>query len=314
MMQSKTIIAVFCYKRAAKLKASMEALLRNPECATMDIVFFSDGHKGDHDFEGVMQTRAYIDSLTGFKNIYKHYRERNVSTGPNFKQGITWLCNNYDQFIVVEDDLVVTPNYITYLLQALNFYRNEPSVFCVTGYCFPINKKDYKYDSIVHKRFCSYGWASWSNRVKHVKWDKEELMQIMEKPGFASQLNKEGHDLSRMVTKQVKGIISTWDIQMQVHVADNNMKVIYPIISKGHNIGFDNESTNTFGVDYLKTPLDDGTKQSFNFCPADVIDARLQQQLRKPYMLPALVSRKLINTFIKYTTKLRGAAISVFSL
>lgn len=314
-MIENTIIAVFCYKRAAKLKASMEALLKNPECSTMEIVFFCDGHKGDKDYQGVKETRAYIDSLKGFRNIYKHYRERNISTGPNFKQGITWLCENYDQFIVVEDDLVVTPNYISYLLQGLQFYKEEKSVFCVTGFCFPIDIKGYVYDSIIYQRFCSYGWASWADRVKHVKWDKEELTHIIDtSPGFKERLNKEGHDLFRMVKKQIDGTISTWDIQMQVHVAENQFKVVYPIISKGFNIGFDQESTNTFGIDYLKTTLDNGTKRSFNFCPVNVIEPFLQSQLRKPYGLPALVYRKIVNTIIKYTSKIKSAALAMLLL
>ncbi|MCY7420505.1 MAG: hypothetical protein LH478_02050 [Chitinophagaceae bacterium] len=301
-MDDKTIIAVFCYKRAVKLKRSVEALLHNPECANMDVVFFCDGPKGANDFEGVMDTRKYIDSLTGFRSIQKKYHEKNVSTGPNFKQGITWLCENYERFIVVEDDLVVTPNYISYLLSGLEFYKNDPSVFCITGFCFPINVRDYEFDSIVHKRFCSYGWASWSNRVKNVHFEKEYLEECMRTPGFIFNLNSEGKDLSRMVSKQIKGVISTWDIQMQVHVAVNNLKVIYPIISKGHNIGFDKESTNTFGLDYLKTTLDDGYQRTFNFCLANYEVPYLQRELRKPYSLPSLASRKIINTVIKLTS------------
>ncbi len=301
-MDDKTIIAVFCYKRAAKLKRSVEALLHNPECASMDVIFFCDGPKGPNDLEGVMDTRKYIDSLTGFKSIQKKYHEKNVSTGPNFKQGIIWLCQNYDRSIVVEDDLVVTPNYISYLLGGLDFYKNEPSVFCVTGFCFPINIKNYEFDSIVHKRFCSYGWASWSNRVKNVHFEKEYLEECMRSPNFISVLNREGKDLSRMVTKQIKGVISTWDIQMQVHVAVNKLKVIYPVMSKGHNIGFDKESTNTFGLDYLKTTLDKGHQRRFNFCSSNNEVPYLQRELRKPYGLPALASRKIINTVIKLTS------------
>src|SRR3954449_7625908 len=114
--------------------------------------------------------------------------------------------------------------------------------------------------------------------------------------GFKSRLNEEGRDLHRILKKQIAGTISTWDIQMQVHVSENRMKVVYPIISKGHNIGFDTESTNHFGVDFLKTIVDDGNKRTFRFCPGDVIEPSLQSQLRKPYSLPSLVSRKLINT------------------
>ncbi len=308
-MIDQTIIAVFCYKRAAKLKASMEALLKNPECSSMEIIFFCDGHKSEADHRGVLETRAYIDSLTGFKKIHKHFRERNVSTGPNFKDGITYLCENYEQFIVVEDDLVVTPNYISYMLQALDFYRDQKSVFCVTGFCFPINTRSYPYDTIIHNRFCSYGWASWSNRVKNVIWEKKELADLIRtSPGFRSRLNEEGYDLYRMLVKQIKGQISTWDIQMQVHVAENRLKVVYPIISKATNIGFDNESTNTFGIDYLKTPQDPGEKRTFKFCNAQVIVPSLQKQLKKPYGLPALATRKIINTLIKMTASVKKSA------
>jgi len=90
-------------------------------------------------------------------------------------------------------------------------------------------------------------------------------------------------------------------VQMQVHVAKHNMKVVYPVVSKAHNIGFDNESTNTFGLDYLKTITDTGDKRHFNFCPVNVIEPYLQKQLKKPYGLPALATRKIINSLIKLT-------------
>lgn len=304
----RTIIAVFCYKRAAKLKTSMEALLQNPECASMDVIFFCDGHKGSHDEEGVRATRAYIDSLTGFRSVQKHYRERNISTGPNFHQGISYLCAHYDRFIVVEDDLVVTPNYIRYLLDGLDYYQNDRSVFCITGFCFPLKKEDYPYDTVMHHRFCSYGWASWSDRVRNVVWDKGELNRLMtEEPGFRTQLDREGRDLSRMLKKQISGAISTWDIQMQVHVARHQMKVVYPVLSKAHNIGFDQESTNTFGIDYLRTVTDPGEQRSFRFCDPNSVEWKIQKQLKKPYSLRALATRKIFNTFIQLGQRFKKA-------
>ena len=111
-----------------------------------------------------------------------------------------------------------------------------------------------------------------------------------------------------MLKKQINGDISTWDIQMQVHVAKHRMKVIYPVLSKAHNIGFDNESTNTFGLDYLKTETDPGDKRVFNFCPVNVINPYLQNQLKRPYMLPALATRKIINTFIKLTAQVKKSS------
>jgi len=301
-MEKSIIIGVFCYKRAAKLKVCVEALLENPECSSLDIVFFSDGFKGEADKSGVLEVRAFIDSLSGFKNVIKHYRDRNLSTGPNFQQGLTFLSDHYDEFIIVEDDLVVSPNYIRYLMKALDFYRYDLSVFCVTAYVFPIRHKSYAYDTIVYKRFCSYGWAGWSDRFKTVIWGTRELNQLMHtSPGFKKRLNAEGHDLVRMLKKQISGVISTWDIQLQTHIAEHRLKVIYPVLSKVKNIGFDRESTNTFGLNYLVTPTDDGTKRNFNFCDAANVIPELQAQIKKPYSLTSLVRRKLINEFIKVT-------------
>ncbi|MDB5017202.1 MAG: glycosyl transferase [Mucilaginibacter sp.] len=304
----KIIIGVFCYSRANKLKRCITALLENPECANMDIVFFSDGYKGERDKAGVLETREYINSITGFKSVIKHFRERNYSTGPNFIEGLTFLSNNYEQFIIVEDDLVVSPNYIKFLLDGLAFYKNNKSVFCITAYVFPVQPADYAYDSIIYKRFCSYGWAGWADRFNNVIWDHQQLQNLMDtSPGFSKRLNAEGYDLGRMLKKQINGKISTWDVQLQVHVAENKLKVVYPVISKVDNIGFDEESTNTFGIDWLKTPIDNGTKREFKFCDENLIIPDLQKQIKKPFSLKSLVIRKIINTYIKATNQVKKA-------
>ncbi|MDB5110289.1 MAG: glycosyl transferase [Mucilaginibacter sp.] len=307
-MERKIIIGVFCYSRANKLKQCINALLKNPECKQLDIVFFSDGFKGEHDKNGVLETRDYINSITGFKSVIKHFRDRNYSTGPNFQEGLTFLSDNYDEFIIVEDDLIVSPNYIKFLMDGLAFYRNKKSVFCITAYVYPIKVNHYSYDTIVYKRFCSYGWAGWADRFKNVIWDHRELKNLMDNsPGFNKRLNAEGYDLGRMIRKQLTGKISTWDVQLQVHVAENRLKVIYPVLSKVNNIGFDEESTNTFGINYLKTPIDNGVARRFKFCDDDLIIPDLQKQIKKPFGLKALISRKVINTFIKATKQVKKA-------
>jgi hypothetical protein len=141
-----------------------------------------------------------------------------------------------------------------------------------------------------------------------VIWDHDELNKLMNtSPGFKPRLNAEGYDLVRMLKKQINGVISTWDVQLQVHVAENRLKVIYPFLSKVSNIGFDEESTNTFGVNFLVTPIDDGKQRVFNFCNAEMIVPELQKQIKRPFSLPQLVKRKIINTVIKVTNQVKQA-------
>jgi uncharacterized protein (DUF736 family) len=168
--------------------------------------------------------------------------------------------------------------------------------------------KDYAYDSFIHHRFCCYGWASWSDRISEVEWNPTALMWRMQHTRLKKQLDAEGLDLVRTLQKQLAGTISTWDIQLQVRVAEAHLRVVYPVISKGVNIGFDNESTNTFGVDYLRTTVDDGSKRQFRFCNLRVVSDDLQKQTRHPYMLPTIATRKIVNSFLKLTNKGKKAA------
>ncbi len=307
-MERKIIIGVFCYSRANKLRLCITALLKNPECKYIDIIFFSDGFKGEHDKPGVLETRDYISSIIGFKSVIKHFRDKNLSTGPNFQEGLAYLSNNYDEFIIVEDDLIVSPNYVKFLMDGLTFYKNRKSVFCITAYNYPIKADHYSYDTIVYKRFCSYGWAGWADRFKNIIWDHKELQLLMDtSAGFKRRLNAEGYDLVRMLKKQINGKISTWDVQLQVHIAENRLKVIYPVLSKVNNIGFDEESTNTFGVNFLKTPIDNGLNRTFKFCDDDLIIPELQKKIKKPFGLKELIRRQLINRFIKATKQVKTA-------
>jgi hypothetical protein len=94
---------------------------------------------------------------------------------------------------------------------------------------------------------------------------------------------------------------------MQTHVAENRLKVIYPTLSKVSNIGFDEESTNTSGVNYLITPIDKGVKRVFKYCKSDYIIPSLQAQIKKPYSYRNLVIRKLRNEFIKLSNQVKKA-------
>jgi Glycosyl transferase family 2 len=306
-MNDNQIIAVFCYKRTEKLKESIGALLTNPEAADSEIIFFCDGYKGEADKDGVLSTRAFIDGLTGFKKIYKMYRPENFGIHKNFSNGLTYLSANHDSFIVVEDDVVVSDNFLRFMNDGLAFYKDQKSIFAITGFCFPLkNIERYEYDSAIHWRMCVYGWASWSDRVRNVKFSNEDLSHIVKNsPGFKARLNKEGHDLYRLVQKQFKGNISTWDVQVQVYVSENGKKVVYPVKSKTSNIGFDDQSSHTSGVNFLETTMDTSHKRAFIFCNEDILNETIIDQLRGPYKLPELIRRKLINESVKLGTKLK---------
>ncbi len=298
--EPETVIGIFCYKRTETLKATIHALLKNTECADMEAVFFCDGYKGEADKQDVLTTREYIKTVTGFKRKQILFREKNYNAGPNIYTALIYLTRHYQQFIIIEDDVVVTPNCIRFLLDALTFYKDDSSVFSITGYCFPLHKPNYPYDSVVHKRFCSYGWASWSDRVANVKWDTASLQHIVDTTQhLRRKLNRQGMDLYPMLRKQISNRLCTYDVQIQLYIALHNLHVIFPLVSKIDNRGFDAAATNKLGINYLKTPLDTSGKKVFRFCKTSQFDKELSRQLRSPYSLARLGIRKVYKMYLR---------------
>jgi len=51
-------------------------------------------------------------------------------------EGVTQVIREYGRVIVPEDDLLISPNFLTYMNQALNFYEKNSKVFSVAGYSY----------------------------------------------------------------------------------------------------------------------------------------------------------------------------------
>ena len=106
-------IALFTYSRADHTRDAVESLLSNKEAAESDLYIFSDGPKTEAKREAVEENRKYIHSITGFKSIHIVEREKNWGLANSLIAGNTDVINQYGRVIVVEDDLVLSPYFLS---------------------------------------------------------------------------------------------------------------------------------------------------------------------------------------------------------
>jgi len=66
---SNAPVALFVYRRPEHTRATVEALLRNPESAQTDLHVFSDGAREAGSEEAVKQVRRYVREITGMRSI-----------------------------------------------------------------------------------------------------------------------------------------------------------------------------------------------------------------------------------------------------
>ena len=143
-------IIVFAFNRADKLKHTIESLLSNTEAKESDLFVFVDGPRAniEGEVEKVEAVRNYVKSISGFKTLTYQFSKENKKLGPSIIAGVTKVINEYDKAIIVEDDLIVANNFLSYMNQGLDLYKNNEKVFSVCGYTNKVNRQaDYPYDA-----------------------------------------------------------------------------------------------------------------------------------------------------------------------
>ena len=262
-----TVIALFSYKRIDTLKKCIDALKKCPESSISELIIFSDAAGTVKIENKVKAVREYIATITGFNSIKIIRREKNLGVDYNLIEGLTYMKNQYDQFIVVEDDLIVEPNFITYLNEALEFYRENKNIHTISAFNWIENiPQDYPYDTYFTKRFWPWGWATWSDRMENIDWEIEDKKEFLNSKKTQTEFNKWGSDRSMMLTNVIKGEIRTWDIQLDYHLFKENASHVFPVKSLVDNIGYNpKDASHTFVYNRYKTSKRLKKINQFNF-------------------------------------------------
>jgi len=260
-------VALFCYKRLDTLKKCIDALTKCPECIISELVIFSDAATSQEVEAKVEDVREYLKTISGFKSIKLILREKNLGVDYNLIEGLTYMKNQFDQFIVVEDDLIVESNFITYLNEALDFYKDNKNIHTISAFNWIENiPEDYKYDVYFAKRFWPWGWATWSDRMKNIDWGIQDKNEFLNSRKLQREFNKWGSDRSMMLKNVIKGKIRTWDIQLDYDFYKKNTTHVFPIKSLVDNIGYNPKgASHTFIYNRYKTNKRLTRINKFNF-------------------------------------------------
>lgn len=250
-------IVVFCYNRPSHLKTLIESIQLNKEAIDSDLYVFSDGAKNELDIPLVQEIRKYISSLMGFKSIHCIWRENNIGLAKNVISGVSEVFVKYEKIIVLEDDLCVSENFLDYMNQSLAYYKDQPSIFSISGYTAPIEiPSNYQPDVFLFYRINSWGWGTWRDRWEKMDWEIADFEIFIRNNQLRKAFNRGGEDCTPMLLRQMQGKINSWAIRFNYNCYKKSLLNIYPVISKVSNTGNDGSGTHVKSTSYYNTSLD----------------------------------------------------------
>jgi len=288
-------IIFFTYKRLESIIKTIDSLKTCSLASESILRIYSDGAKNVEDKHLVEQVREYLHSINGFKEVIVVERENNMGVDFNIIEGIKEASILFEKFIIVEDDLILSSNFLEFMNQALLKYEKSPTIISISGFSFVNNiPNNYNYDVYFTKRSWSWGWATWSSKVKDIDWRVSDFHIIENNKALQYKFNRGGSDLYNMLRKTMQGKIRAWDVRFFYHQFKNNYITVYPTISKTINIGFGDNATNTFGYNRYKTTLDTSNSKIFKFCDHIFQNTTINKQfIQKNSLLNRIKTRLL---------------------
>ena len=261
-MENLAPIILFVYNRPQHTKDVVEGLLSNPEAKDSVLYIFADGPKPNISKEGLEkleQVREYIHTIKGFKEIHIDESDENRGLANATICGCTNVINKHGQMIVLEDDDVPSPYFLSYVNRCLEKFRNDEKVWCISGYTDtsllpPVENGD---DLFYVHRPSSWGFGTWKRCWDKVIWDIPTLKGLFSHQSIISDYNKwAGADASNIMIGLFQGRNSSWSVRYNFAAYLNDTVTILPNKSLIKNTGCDGSGTHC-GVQKLNCKMFD---------------------------------------------------------
>lgn len=239
-----TPIALFVYRRPDHTRQTVTALARNHLASASDLVIFSDAARSSEDAAKVAEVRRFLRQINGFRSVQIVEREFNFGLAKSVIDGVSAVIARNDQVIVVEDDIVTAPDFLTFMNEALNRYRGSNSIGTVTGFSLPIAiPRHYSLPVYLTHRHSSWGWGTYGRVWNAVDWEVRDYLAFRNSRSARQAFNVAGPDMAKMLDLQMDAKIDSWSIRFDYSCFKRKLFSIAPVHGMVTNIGFDGTGT-----------------------------------------------------------------------
>jgi GT2 family glycosyltransferase len=243
-------IVLFTYNRPWHLKKTIKSLEKNKLSSESSIYFICDGPKpkaSQEELNRIRKVRSLVVKKYKFKSQHCIIRDSNLGLANNVISGISQIINEHDKIIVLEDDLLTSRDFLTYMNMALDKYENQKEVMQISGFQFPIPFDENTPDTFFLSLTTSWGWATWKRAwdrfdAKAQGWEELKTNHML-KSKFDLD---ESYPYSTMLANQMEHhTVDSWAIRWWWSVFKLQGVCLFPKSSLIKNIGFDKYSTHT---------------------------------------------------------------------
>lgn len=283
-MLSHAPIAYVCYNRPQIVDITLKALCDAEGAKQSVLHIFVDGvQKTEHIplVEHVLALCQCDYVAQSFAAVYLHREEANRGGCATLRHVVQTMASLSPNFIIIEDDVLLSPYGLAYFNTALSEYAHVPSVFSVSAWRPPLMKipGNYPWDAWFCPRAHIWGWASWSDRVKNIDWTGSAAFEMAQYPFLLEAFNQGGDDMAAMLFSTLRAPTIGWDIIMDFHRFKYGQVCLTPLWPYSKNIGAEVSSIGSGSVNLEGQTLE--RAKAHPFLPSFVVTEPSLMQAHK---------------------------------
>ena len=289
-------ICLFTFNRLEETIKTVTALQNNFLSDKSDLYIFSDGFMNETESLKVQEVRNYLKTINGFKSVTIFESESKKGLAKSIIEGVSKMFEKNDSIIVLEDDLISSPNFLNFMNQGLAFYEKNEAIMSISGYTLDLKSlKNINKDYYIGFRASSWGWATWKKEWINIDWEVKKHSVIKYNLSKRYQFMRGGSDLPKMLRNQQSGKINSWAIRWCFHQFLLNKYTVFASSSKIMSIGYGINATHTKKTKRFHTELDSSNKIDFKFDKEIQLNDNLIKEFRQKFS----VLNRIIDKFKK---------------
>jgi hypothetical protein len=139
------------------------------------LLVIADGPRLDRDGEAekCQATREIINQVDWDCEVLTNYADTNLGCRDRVSSGLTWVFEQVEAAIILEDDCLPDPSFFPFCEEMLVRYRDDQRIMVVAGSNYQFGRKRTDYSYYFSRYNHCWGWASWRRAWQY--YDREMI-------------------------------------------------------------------------------------------------------------------------------------------
>jgi hypothetical protein len=291
-------LVLFCFDRPVHLRKVLENISLNSLAKETRLIIYCDGppEQADKDqLRRISEVRSLVRSKDWCGEVEVNESSNNKGLAVSVIQGVSQVLEKYGKIIVLEDDLLVSGNFLSFMNKALAMYEQDERVISITAYIYPVRTK--LPDTFFLRGADCWGWATWSRGWKYFRNDGRELLNELRARNLTAEFDfNNSYPYTQMLIDQVEGRNNSWAIRWYASAFLSGKLTLYPGLSLVRNIGIDGSGTHSGISDQWDVEL---SERELDLRPVAVLEDSHSKEIISSYFRELGKPRSLFGRILK---------------